>query len=31
MSIDIRPFPCPGWDPLPYEGCTGGVGRVLVR
>ena len=31
MSIDIRPIPRPGWDPLPYEGCVGVVGRVLVR
>ncbi len=31
MSIDIRPFPRPGWDPLPGEGVVGVVGRVLVR
>ena len=31
MTIDIRPIPRPGWDPLPYEGCVGVVGRVLVR
>jgi quercetin dioxygenase-like cupin family protein len=31
MSIDIRPFRRPGWDPLPDEGCVGVVGRVLVR
>ncbi len=31
MSVDIRAFPRPGWDPLPYEGCIGVVGRVLVR
>jgi quercetin dioxygenase-like cupin family protein len=31
MSVDIRPIPRPGWDPLPYEGCVGVVGRVLVR
>ena len=31
MSIDIRPFPRPGWDPLPGEGVIGVVGRVLVR
>jgi quercetin dioxygenase-like cupin family protein len=31
MSIDVRPVPRPGWDPLPYEGCVGVVGRVLVR
>lgn len=31
MSVDIRPIPRPGWDPLPYDGCMGVVGRVLVR
>jgi quercetin dioxygenase-like cupin family protein len=31
MSIDLRPIPRPGWDALPYEGCEGVVGRVLVR
>jgi quercetin dioxygenase-like cupin family protein len=31
MSIDIRPFPRLGWDPLPDEGSVGVVGRVLVR
>lgn len=31
MTVDIRPIPRPGWDPLPYEGCVGVVGRVLVR
>jgi quercetin dioxygenase-like cupin family protein len=31
MSVDIRPFPRPGWDPLPGEGVVGVVGRVLVR
>lgn len=31
MTVDIRPFPRLGWDPLPYEGCVGVVGRVLVR
>jgi len=31
MSVDIRPIPRLGWDPLPYEGCVGVVGRVLVR
>lgn len=29
MSVDIRPFPRPGWDPLPDS--VGIVGRVLVR
>ena len=31
MSIDIRPFPRLGWDPLPFDGCVGVVGRVLVH
>ena len=31
MSIDIRPFPRLGWDPLPGDGVIGVVGRVLVR
>ena len=31
MSVDIRPIPRHGWDPLPFEGCIGVVGRVLVR
>jgi quercetin dioxygenase-like cupin family protein len=31
MSVDIRPIPRPGWDPLPGESVVGVVGRVLVR
>jgi quercetin dioxygenase-like cupin family protein len=31
VSVDVRQIPRPGWDPLPYEGCVGVVGRVLVR
>ncbi|HET7744299.1 MAG TPA: cupin domain-containing protein [Gaiellaceae bacterium] len=31
MSVEIRPIPRPGWDPLPGEGVVGVVGRVLVR
>jgi len=31
MSVDIRPFPRPGWDPLPGDGVVGVTGRVLVR
>jgi quercetin dioxygenase-like cupin family protein len=31
MSVDIREIPRHGWDPLPYEGCVGVVGRVLIR
>jgi quercetin dioxygenase-like cupin family protein len=29
MTVDIRPIPRQGWDPLP--GSVGVVGRVLVR
>jgi quercetin dioxygenase-like cupin family protein len=31
VSVDIRPIPRQGWDPLPDEGCVGVAGRVLVR
>ena len=31
MSVDIRPVPRPEWSPLPYEGCVGVDGKVLVR
>ena len=31
MTVDIRPFPRPGWDPLPGDGVVGVVGRVMVR
>jgi hypothetical protein len=31
VTLDLRPIPRPGWDPLPYDGCVGVVGRVLVR
>lgn len=31
MTLDIRPFPRLGWDPLPGEGVVGVTGRVLVR
>jgi quercetin dioxygenase-like cupin family protein len=31
VSVYIRPFPRPGWDPLPGDGVVGVVGRVLVR
>ena len=31
MTVDVRPFPRLGWDPLPFEGCVGVVGRVVVR
>ena len=29
MTVDIRPFPRPGWDPLPNS--TGIVGRLLIH
>jgi quercetin dioxygenase-like cupin family protein len=29
VSVDVRPFPRPGWDPLPDS--TGIVGRVVIR
>jgi quercetin dioxygenase-like cupin family protein len=31
VTVDIRPFPRLGWDPLPGDGVVGVVGRVLVR
>ncbi len=31
MSVDIRPFPRPEWSPLPFEGCVGVEGKVLVN
>ena len=31
MTVDIRPFPRLGWDPLPGDGVVGVTGRVLVR
>jgi quercetin dioxygenase-like cupin family protein len=31
VTVDIRPIPRPGWDPLPGEGVVGVTGRVLVR
>jgi quercetin dioxygenase-like cupin family protein len=31
VTLEINPIPRPGWDPLPYDGCVGVVGRVLVR
>lgn len=30
MSVDIRPFPRLDRDSLPYDGCVGVIGRVLV-
>ena len=31
MTVDVRPFPRLGWDPLPGDGVVGVTGRVLVR
>jgi len=31
VSIDVANVPRPEWSPLPYEGCIGVEGRVLVR
>jgi quercetin dioxygenase-like cupin family protein len=31
MTVDIRPFPRPHWSPLPFDGCVGVDGKVLVR
>ena len=31
MTVDVRPSPRPEWSPLPYEGCIGVDGKVLVR
>jgi quercetin dioxygenase-like cupin family protein len=31
MTVDIRPFPRLGWDPLPGDGVIGVIGRVLIR
>ena len=31
MTVDVAPVPRPEWTPLPYEGCRGVEGRVLVR
>ena len=27
----LEPFPRPEWSPLPFEGCVGVEGKVLVR
>ena len=31
MTVDVRPFPRLGWEPLPGDGVVGVTGRVLVR
>jgi hypothetical protein len=29
--VRLEPFARPDWSPLPFEGCTGVEGKVLVR
>ena len=31
MTVDIRAWPRPDWEPVPYEGVVGVEGRVLIR
>jgi quercetin dioxygenase-like cupin family protein len=31
MTVDIRTSPRPDWSPLPFDGCVGVEGKVLVR
>jgi quercetin dioxygenase-like cupin family protein len=31
VSVDVAPVPRSEWTPLPYEGCVGVEGKVLVR
>jgi quercetin dioxygenase-like cupin family protein len=31
VTVDVAPVPRPQWSPLPYEGCVGVEGKVLVR
>jgi quercetin dioxygenase-like cupin family protein len=31
VPLRIEPFPRPDWSPLPFEGCVGVDGKVLVR
>jgi quercetin dioxygenase-like cupin family protein len=31
MPPKVVPVPRPEWSPLPYEGCTGVEGKVLLR
>ena len=31
MTVDVAPVPRPDWSPLPYSGCVGVEGKVLVR
>jgi quercetin dioxygenase-like cupin family protein len=31
MPLAIQPVPRPAWSPLPFEGCVGVEGKVLLR
>jgi quercetin dioxygenase-like cupin family protein len=31
MSLAVNPIPRPTWTPLPFEGCYGVEGKVLLR
>jgi len=31
VTVEIRPSPRPEWSPLPFDGCVGVEGKVLVR
>lgn len=31
MKPEVTPWPRPDWSPLPFEGCVGVDGKVLVR
>ena len=31
MTLDVAKVPRSEWSPLPYEGCIGVEGKVLVR
>jgi quercetin dioxygenase-like cupin family protein len=31
VTVEIRPIPRGEWSPLPYEGCRGVEGRILVH
>jgi len=30
VTVDVQPFPRPEWRPLPFDGCDGVEGKVLV-
>jgi quercetin dioxygenase-like cupin family protein len=31
VTVDVRPVPRGEWSPLPYDGCVGVEGKVLIR